>query len=299
MKKIITILSCALTLTFATSCEWFEFDNQDGWDASVEGRIVDQNGNPVQMEQGVSALSVIETGWDAQKPQSWLVKNNGTYKNTLVFAGNYIMRTTNANFVADDVNFELKKGANTIDFKVTPYVTITDVNPTYVNGKIQVTCKVKANFPEDKVNNIGSVILCVYPDRFVRQSANNCANDPGAVLKNVSPAGTETLTLTVDPTLTANAQEFQYNRPHYIRIAAVGAHYDIVPEHTEMKLFFNQALFEAYGSPEEYRQYFYYEAEVTVPAAYAPDGQFNSGGYYNYSAVYKLENGTFTEVTDW
>lgn len=299
MKKILTILSCALTLSLAVSCDWFEFDNQDGWDASVEGRILDQNGEPVQMEQGISALSIIETGWDAEKPQSWAVKNNGTYKNTLVFAGNYIMRTTNANFVADDTSFELKKGQNTLDFKVTPYATISNVSLSYADGKIKATCNVKSNFPEEKVNNIGSVILCVYPDRFVRQSANNCDKDPGAIVQNVLPDGSQTVTLTVDTTLPENNQEFQYTRPHYIRIAAVGAHYDIVPEHTEKQLVFNQELFDAFGAPEEYRDYFWMEVDVTVPAAYAPDGQWNAGGYYNYSPVYKFENGTFTEVTDW
>lgn len=300
MKKIISFASCILALFALASCDWFVLDNQEAWDATVEGRIVDQAGNLVEMEHGTS-LSIIETGWDAESPQSWAVKNDGTYKNTLVFAGKYRMHTTNQNFVAEDKTFELLKGANTVDFTVTPYVTISNANVTYdaATKKIKATCTVKANFPEAQINNIGSVVLCVYPDRFVKQSANLCANDPEAIVMNLNPASPQNVTLYVDTQLEANHTEFQYNRPHYIRIAAIGAHYDIVPEHTETQLVFNQALFEAYGSPEEYRAYFYMEQEVTVPAGYKPDGQFNSVGAYNYSQVFKLENGTVTEVTGW
>ena len=60
MKKIATILSCTIALFAMTSCDWFKLDNLDAWDASVEGKIIDQGTNePVQMEQGAS-LSVYE-----------------------------------------------------------------------------------------------------------------------------------------------------------------------------------------------------------------------------------------------
>ena len=41
--------------------------------------------------------------------------------------------------------------------------------------------------------------------------------------------------------------------------------------------------------------------EGRYPAEYAPDGQFNPSGAYNYSPVFKvdLKSGTVTEVTDW
>ena len=76
-------------------------------------------------------------------------------------------------------------------------------------------------------------------------------------MKNLE-AAKQSVSLSVDTQLAANVQEFQYDRPHYIRIAAIGGHYK------------NGAL----------------------------DKTFNQG-YYNYSAVYKLENGVVTEVTNW
>ena len=49
-----------------------------------------------------------------------------------------------------------------------------------------------------------------------------------------------------------NAQEFQYDRPHYVRIAAIGAHYDVIPEKWETVEDWNGfdwASFNADGQP--------------------------------------------------
>jgi hypothetical protein len=46
MKKIFALLAL---LILATSCDWFVFDNQESWNAQVEGRILDsKTGQPVQ-----------------------------------------------------------------------------------------------------------------------------------------------------------------------------------------------------------------------------------------------------------
>lgn len=302
MKRLISIFSCALMLVTVASCSWFKLDNQEGWDAKVQGKLLDTTtGEPVQSEHG-NYIVVVEHGWDAQANQSWRIKNDGTYRNDLVFAGEYTMNTvSNANFMAEPQDFILKKGENTVNFNVTPFVTIKNAHVEYdaATKKIKATCTVKANFPADKINNIGAVVLCVYPDRFVKRSYNKCENDPEAIVTNLDPSVEQTVTLYVDTQLAANAEEFQYERAHYIRIAAIGAHYDIVPEHTEIRRVFNQEAFEAWGSPEQYRDYFWMDVEVTVPTAYAPDGKFNPSGAYNYSNVFKLEKGVVTEVTDW
>lgn len=304
MKRIISIISCALLLSTAVSCDWFELDNQEGWNAKVQGKIVDSiTGQPVQSEQG-NYIIVVEKGWDTEANQGWRIKNDGTYRNDLVFAGEYVMNTVSgANFVADPQPFTLNKGDNTVDFKVTPFVTISSASVTVEGGKIKATCKVKANFPADKVNNIGRVVLCANPDRFVKISANLCDKDPGAVASNLDPATEQSVTLYIDPQAVddegklINAQEFQYDRPHYVRIAAIGAHYDIVPEWDEPEWIDWDAFIAAGYQWDDS----FYHPTVHHPTEYAPDGQFNASGAYNYSPVFKvdLKSGTVTEVTDW
>ena len=187
-------------------------------------------------------------------------------------------------------------------------MTISNASVTVEGGKIKATCKVKANFPADKINNIGRVVLCGNPDRFVKISANLCEKDPNAVVTNLDPATEQTVTLYIDPQAKdadgklINAQEFQYDRPHYVRIAAIGAHYAIVPEYWEIIQDWNQVDWDAFnadGQPwDRIADYF---PKVFHPAEYAPDGQFNSSGAYNYSPVFRvdLKSGSVTEVTDW
>lgn len=230
MKKTISIISCIFALAAVTSCDWFKLDNLDAWDASVEGKIIDsKTGQPLQMEQG-STITVYELygeqydhtnqqgekGWDGHTGIGWNVKNNGTFVNKLTFAGKYEMETTGNNFKADKVGFELKKGSNTVDFTVTPYVRINNPKVTFDGSKINATCDLEIAVPG---TTISRVEICVWPDRWVRHSSNNCSGDNGSYKANPAEGS---VSLSVDPKNPKNAQEFQYDRVHFIRIAALG-----------------------------------------------------------------------------
>lgn len=304
MKRIISILSCALLLSTVVSCDWFELDNQEGWNAKVQGKIIDvKTGQPVQSEQG-STIAVIEKGWDSEANQYWRIKNDGTYRNDLVFAGDYVMNTlSGANFIADPASFTLNKGDNTVDFKVTPFCRIVNPVVTFDSAgkKIKASFKVESDLPE--VNNIGNAYLCVYPDRWVRQGYNNCDGDSGAKISDIDPTKDETITLEVDMTLPANAAEFQYDRVHYIRIAAIGAHYAGLPAWDETKTEIDWDNFPWDQLASDWSNFndivVYKTTVIHHPATYASDKSLNPNDKYNYSPVYKLENGTITEVTDW
>lgn len=309
MKRIFSILSCALLLTTAVSCDWFELDNQAGWDAQIKGRLLDsKTGQPIQCEQG-AAITIVEQGWTnpatgdpVSQNQSWLVKNDGTYCNNLVFAGDYVMNTVNyANFTADPAKFTINKGENTVDFKVTPFCRILNPQVSFDGQYIKATFQVESDLAG--VNNIGNVFLCVYPDRFVRQGYNNAANDPGAKLSDYDPTKGETITLTIDTKLDKNAAEFQYDRPHYIRIAAIGAHYAGLPawDETQTEIDWDNFPWDKLAADwSNFNDIVVYKTTIIHhPATYASDKSLNPNDYYNYSPVYKLEKGVITEVTDW
>lgn len=220
MKKIAILLS---VLVMATSCDWFEFDNQDGYNAQVEGNIIDsETGERVQMAWPNNArVEIIEKGWNDENPESdkWYVKPNGTYRNLLVFAGDYIMETKDRNFYPATQEFKLKKGANKVDFKVTPYVRIYDPTFSYEDGKIVARCKVKASDP-DKTPDV-TVQFFMFTDRWVSDGNNTVSGQKTAKLSKTKKADGETvLEMTVDPTITSGMQ-FVYERDHYIRIGAV------------------------------------------------------------------------------
>ena len=313
MKKIITILSCIIALFSLASCDWFKLDNLDGWDAQVEGQIIDaKTKQPVQMEQG-SSITVYEKygaqydrTWDEGSGVSWLVKNNGSFVNNLTFAGRYEMDTRTNNFQSNVQSFELKKGANTVNFEVNPFCRIVDPKITVEGKKIKATFKVESDVAG--VNNIGYAYLCIYPDRFVKQSANKAASDPGAVIKDIDPTKGETVTLVIDPDMVVNgvkvnADEFQYDRPHYLRIAAVGGSYAGMPAYDEVSYEIDWDNFPWDQLADDWSNFndivVYKEVKIHHPAAYTLDGNINGSGAYNYSPVFKLENGQITEVTDW
>ena len=84
------------------------------------------------------------------------------------------MKTTNNNFQADTVKFDLKKGANTVDFQVTPYLRIQNPNVSWDGSKINATFSVEVAVPGTTVSRVE---ICVWPDRWVRHSSNNCGGD--------------------------------------------------------------------------------------------------------------------------
>ncbi len=218
MKKILILFSAVL---LAASCEWFELDNQDGYDAQVQGQFIDAKTNaPVQFGfPNAATFSIIEEGWDGEATQSWYIKPNGTYVNNLVFAGNYRVQELNANFYPLTEKFTLNKGANTVDFNVTPYARIINPQISYDAAAKQLVAKFKVEHADPTKTNKMAVAFCGYTDRFVSDGLNNFT--AATAKANVAGDGTTEITLYVDVTdPTANNGQFMYKRTHYVRIAA-------------------------------------------------------------------------------
>ena len=221
MKKILVLLSL---LILATSCDWFVFDNMEQWDAQVEGRIIDsKTGENVQMAwPNNSRIEVYELGWDDRVSEKWYVKCNGTYVNKLVWAGKYEMETVDRNFYPVKIPFELQKGANTVDFTVTPYARIIDPQITYEDGKIVARFKAEHADPTKTTNM--DVALFGFTDRWVSDGNNNFDFDKvqkdGKKKKIKTADGQTIIELSIDPTK-ASGTQFVYKRDHFFRIGAV------------------------------------------------------------------------------
>lgn len=215
-----------------TSCEWFVLDNMEGHNATVTGKIIDgATGETVQTEiNNGGSIRFKELGWtdkdgnDVGAYQTWSVKNNGTYRNNLVWAADYIMETIEANYYPHTQEFTLAKGDNVVDFTVTPYLRFTSYKFYYdaTTKKIMAECEVQVTDPT-KTNALNEIRLCCYTDCFVGIAFNNCKDDKGASVANVTmdANGKAKVTLAIDTQLASNATEFKYERTHYVRLAGL------------------------------------------------------------------------------
>ena len=178
-----------------TSCEWFLLDNTEQHNATVSGKIIDAaTGETVQTEiNNGGSIRFVELGWKdkdgipVESFQSWTVKNNGTYRNNLVWAGDYRMETIEQNYYPLTQEFKLEKGDNVVDFTVTPYLRFLSHSFKYdaASKKIIATCEVQVADPT-KTTTLNEVRLCCYTDCFVGYAYNNCKDDATAVAKNVT-----------------------------------------------------------------------------------------------------------------
>lgn len=223
MKKILMILSALVLLS---ACDWFVFDNEEGYDATITGKFVDPDGDLVQFAHpSTNTFQVIELEsadgrkWDAEKAQNWYVKPNGTYTNKLVFAGKYKMTTLNQNFYpVEGVPFEIKKGANTQDFNVTPYAKVLGTRITYEGGSIVARFKVKV-FDAAKTPKVDAVLFG-FTDRFVSDNYNNFSSLATAKKSSVDADGNTEIELKVDTNAKAGDQ-FTFKRDHFLRVGVV------------------------------------------------------------------------------
>lgn len=236
MKKLLFIIPCMIFLV--TSCDFFEMDNYDPYNTTITGIFIDAaTGENVQQEckydnrfggnistYTTGFITAFEQGWDYEAAQYWLVKYDGTYLNTQIFSGTYRLEANENNFYPvkkEDV--VLKKGSNTIDWEVVPYVRIID--PVIVFD--EAVQKFKATFKLEygdatKANTMVKIMLCSYQDAFVGLFCNNSSGNPEAnKTTGIVVDGVTENTLYIDPAATTNRDQFKYSpRMHYFRIAA-------------------------------------------------------------------------------
>ncbi len=224
MKRIINIcrlIPCLLILALV-SCE---IDNYDGPNASFSGSIKDAvTGELVGTDiQNGSAIRAIELGWETPTAQTWVIKQNGEFRNDMVFAARYNFEFINGNFYPFKIeNHEIRKGGNTHDFEVTPYLRVKNPSITHdaAGKRIVATFSLEGGKPEVKVS---AVRLYAFSDSYVGEQVK-FSTVGGGFSQSFSPAkevdGT-TYTLTID--LDANAGVIKYNKNYYFRIGALAS----------------------------------------------------------------------------
>lgn len=256
-KSIVLLIPAVAMLA---SCSMFQLDNFEGPNAQVTGSLYDVvTGEKVSLEAAESqtfswvtwsnvtsvdygSLVVMEQGYvpptwkgdpadypQVDSDQDWLVRFDGQYTNTMVFAGTYKFSTKKLPCYepsADNNIFVLQKGKNKMDIGVLPYCRVKDPKITYdaANKKVVATFFVELSDPT-RANKVTNVAFCANTQLFVGANTKNLAkDDPGASAKNVTPGQLITLEINAnkeDPNF-KNGDLFKYaTQDRYFRIAAM------------------------------------------------------------------------------
>jgi hypothetical protein len=210
MNKIRLILLVTGLLSLA-SCKK---DNYDAPDAGLYGNVFDsETGELVQQDIiGGTQIQFIEHGYDPYEIQTMVIKNDGTYANSLMFANTYSVQPVRGNFVEVPSQDVEVRGQTKLDFQVKPYIRIKDVSITKSGSVITATFKLQ----QTVVNNVRKIGLYVHADSRVGEPMRLAATeqDINAV---TNPATVYTLQLDVN----AYSSLLKAGKDHYFRVGAL------------------------------------------------------------------------------
>lgn len=164
MKKILIAICLMSVMPTLTQCK---LDNYDAPDSKIYGSMIDvETGDLV--EQDIINGAVIEYLEDGYTQiQNMVIKNDGTYRNNLIFSGKYTMSPVRGNFEpVEPREITLKPGDNSIDFEVKPFVRIKNVN-IYHAGEF-----IKADFTIEQTgyDPLQAVTLFAYTEPNIGQT---------------------------------------------------------------------------------------------------------------------------------
>lgn len=229
------IFILGLSVIGLNSCELFSYDNYDGPDASINGVIVDQEGNPIQVEHGGGArIKMLDYGYSENPQEFYLnVKDDGSFVNNKIFASTYdivaegpfvplIQVDEESNIIKDNsLKGVTEKDFKDIVFKVEPYLLLDWVGePEYdeENNTIKVRFTMKRGTSNTKyMKPISDVYLFINTVQYVGNGnfdkfcskqikgndANNMLDKENIIISNND-----------------GVHKLEKGRPYYIRVGA-------------------------------------------------------------------------------
>lgn len=226
IERIIIIFIVIFALS---ACDMFKIDNYEAPNASFNGGIRDvKTGELVETDiQNGSRLQFQELGYPTGL-LTRVVKQNGEFRDDMFFAGSYSIDFNACNFYPFFVDkVDVKKGNNTVDFEVTPYIRVKNVHIVKEGNTIQATFNLEAGKDEVRLSD---VCLYAHTDIYVGDQVTTYTPGGEGFTQSFSPAKVitepETYTLTIDLTNEVNKKYFKYARNYYFRVGAMAS----VPE---------------------------------------------------------------------
>ena len=212
MKKILLI---SLVCLAAASCMK---DNLGGPNAALYGECVDKaTGELIGQDiYNGSFIRYAEQGYSTEKIQYMYFKPDGTYRNSQMFSGVYNIYLNQSNFVPDTLrNVEIKKGENHLELRLTPYISLFDVNIEQTSATtVSATFKLRQN-TEDKVKKIG-----IFVHREAAVGNGTCYDKWEVAVDNDVP---DTYTMSISLNLANASSDIVRGKTYYFRVGALSA----------------------------------------------------------------------------
>ncbi|MEO6682408.1 MAG: DUF3823 domain-containing protein [Ginsengibacter sp.] len=214
MKKISIFLAAVFGIILLNGCELEKIDNYDGPNAAIYGGIYDIETNELVQQDIIrgSGIEYVENHYKNPETQYMVIKNDGTYRNNMMFANTYTIQPVRGNFVDVPKRGIEVKGETRVDFKVLPYIRIKNAKIEKVGTKIVATFNLQQNVS----NNVEKIGLYAHEEPNV-----------GEPLKTVStqmPLGFvtyETTTYTLQIDLESNKNNLVPGKSYYFRVGAL------------------------------------------------------------------------------
>jgi len=211
MRQIFTHTYALLLLFGAGACS---VDNYPAPDSQLYGTFLDAETNePVEQDiiRG-STIEYIEHGYASQTKQTMIIKNDGTYRNNLIFANTYTITPVRGNFVPMAAQEVTVKGETKLDFKVQPYIRVKEATIEKVGTKIVAKFKLQ----QTVMNNVRKIGLYAHPEPSVGEPMRvalaeqeiNSAIDPNKVYQ-----------LEID--LPSNSNVLKTGNPYFFRVGGI------------------------------------------------------------------------------
>ena len=206
------ILFALIITTFALfSCEK---DNYDAPTAGLSGTFIDVLTNK-PIEQDIirgTTIELIEKGYNPVRPQYLIVKNDGSYDNSLLFANTYTVKPVRGNFIDIASQDVVIDGKTKLDFIVTPYIRVKDANISKVGTKVIATFKLE----QTVLSPLRKIGLYAHSDSRLGEPMRLVAAE-----KTLTTVADPNTVYTVEIDLPSNSSTLKPGFEYYFRVGAL------------------------------------------------------------------------------
>lgn len=210
MKKYKLYIVALSGLLMTGSCK---LDNYDAPSATLYGAFIDvERGGLVEQDiiRG-TAIEYVEAGYAAKAKEYMVVKNDGTYRNTMLFPNQYQITPVRGNFAAvapQEINVS---GQTKLDFSVLPYIRVKELDIKKNGTKIVASFKLQQTISKP-VSRVG---IYVHPDMNVGASLHTALAEKAV---NAAVDSNQVFTLELDMTATPSLTA---GKPYFFRVGAL------------------------------------------------------------------------------